>query len=232
MYGRNVSPMSVLSRASAAFDEPSLVVALIARDPGAARLAWTRLSPLVMRVLRRYFGPGADRQDLCQEVFLRFFTRIAELRDHHAMRSFIIGICLGVAQNELRRAKVRRWISLTATGEPPDAPVSAWNPEAREAMARFYRLLERVSAEDRALFVTRYIEKMEVPEIAAALGMPLSTTKRRLTRAVRRIGAKMAREPALAEYVDGLLSGRTKKPDKNLDKNLETTSETTRDKTK
>jgi DNA-directed RNA polymerase specialized sigma24 family protein len=52
---------------------------------------------------------------------------------------------------------------------------------------------------------------MEVPEIAAALGMSLSTTKRRLTRATRRVGARMARDPALAEYVDGLLSNRAVK---------------------
>jgi RNA polymerase sigma-70 factor (ECF subfamily) len=211
MYGRNVFPLPVTNAAAAAFDEGSLAVALIARDPQAARVAWTRLSPLVMGLLRRYFGPGADRQDLCQEVFLRFFSRIAQLRDHRALRSFIIGISLGVAQNELRRAKVRRWISLTSTGELPDIPVSGWNPEAREATGRFYRLLARVSAEDRSLFVARYIEKMEVPEIAAALGMPLSTTKRRLIRATRRIGAKMARDPALADYVEDLVSGRAKR---------------------
>ena len=82
-----------------------LAAALIARDREAPGQAWTRLSPLVLRLLRRYFGPGPDRQDLCQEVFLRFFTRIDELRDRTALRSFLIGICLGVAQNELRRAR-------------------------------------------------------------------------------------------------------------------------------
>ena len=120
----------------------------------------------MLRLLRRYFGPGPDRQDLCQEVFLRFFTRIDELRDRNALRSFLIGICLGVAQNELRRAKVRRWIFLTQTGDLPDAPFNATIPEAREATERVYKILAGVSAEDRALFVTRYIEKMELAEIA------------------------------------------------------------------
>jgi len=206
MYGRKSPHLTVVKPAQAADDDTSLAASLIARDPQAARVAWTRLSPLVMRLLRRYFGPGADRQDLCQEVFLRFFTRITELRNLAAMRSFLIGICLGVAQNELRRAKVRRWILLTPTGDLPELPMSGFDPEARQATLNFYRLLERVSAEDRALFVTRYIEKMEVSEIAAAMAMPLSTTKRRLARAVRRVGARMSRDPALAEYVERLLS--------------------------
>jgi RNA polymerase sigma-70 factor (ECF subfamily) len=180
---------------------------LIAREREAPAQAWTRLSPLVLRLLRRYFGPGPDRQDLCQEVFLRFFTRIDELRDRNALRSFLIGICLGVAQNELRRAKVRRWIFLTQSGDLPDAPINSVNPEAREATERVYKILAGVNAEDRTLFVTRYVEKMELTEIAAAIGRPLSTTKRRLARATRRIAARMGGDPALAEYVQGMGGG-------------------------
>ena len=159
----------------------------------------------MLRLLRRYFGPGADRQDLCQEVFLRFFTRIDELRDRNALRSFLIGICLGVAQNELRRAK-RAPLDLPdpRAASCPTRPSSGANPEAREATTRVYKILAGVNAEDRALFVTRYIEKMELAEIATAIGRPLSTTKRRLARATRRISARMSGDPALAEYVAGL----------------------------
>jgi RNA polymerase sigma-70 factor (ECF subfamily) len=206
MYGRTPPPLSVVRSAPTADDDASLAAALIARERDAPAQAWRRLSPLVLRLLRRYFGPGPDRQDLCQEVFMRFFSRIDELRDRNALRSFLIGICLGVAQNELRRAKVRRWIFLTQS-DLPDAPINATNPEAREATERIYKILSGVSAEDRALFVTRYIEKMELAEIAEAVGRPLSTTKRRLARAPRRITARMSGDPALAEYVAGFSQG-------------------------
>jgi len=211
MHGRTPPPLSVVRSAPTADDAASLAAALIAREREAPAQAWRRLSPLVLRLLRRYFGPGPDRQDLCQEVFLRFFSRIDELRDRNALRSFLIGICLGVAQNELRRAKVRRWIFLTQSGDLPDAPINATNPEAREATERIYKILSGVSAEDRALFVTRYIEKMELAEIAAAVGRPLSTTKRRLARATRRIAARMSGDPALADYVAGSFAGESGK---------------------
>src|SRR6478752_10239579 len=135
MTGRTPPPLTVVRAAPSPDDDAALAAALIARERDAPNRAWSRLSPLVLRLLRRYFGPGPDRQDLCQEVFLRFFSRIDELRDRSALRSFLIGICLGVAQNELRRAKVRRWIFLTQSGELPDAPWSGANPEAREATA-------------------------------------------------------------------------------------------------
>ncbi len=189
-------------------DDSALASALLARHPQAAEVAWTRFSPVAVRILRRYFGPGPDRQDLTQEIFLRFFSRIEELRNPSALRSFFIGICLGVAQNELRRVKVRRWISLTSTGELPEVPLRAWDPEAREATVRFYRILDGVNAEDRALFVARYVEKMDIPEIATALGRPRSTIKRRLARVTRRVGARMSGDPALAGYAEGLLPRR------------------------
>jgi len=193
-------------------DDSALASALLARHPQAAEVAWTRFSPVAVRILRRYFGPGPDRQDLTQEIFLRFFARISELRNQSALRSFFIGICLGVAQNELRRVKVRRWISLTPTGDLPDVPLQGWNPEAREATTRLYRILGGVGLEDRTLFVARYVEKMDIPEIAAALGRPRSTIKRRLARVTRRVGARMSGDPSLAGYVDGLLPKRAEKP--------------------
>lgn len=193
-------------------DDSGLADALLARQPQSAEVAWTRFSPLAIRILRRYFGPGPDRQDLTQEIFLRFFSRISELRNPAALRSFFIGICLGVAQNELRRVKVRRWISLTPTGELPEVPLHSWDPEAREATTRLYRLLGSVSPEDRTLFIARYVEKMDIPEIAAALGRPRSTIKRRLARVTKRVGARMSGDPSLAGYVDGLLPKRGVRP--------------------
>jgi RNA polymerase sigma factor (sigma-70 family) len=188
--------------------EATLAAALLAGEPGAARLAVTQLSPLVRRVVRRYFGSGPDQQDLCQEVFLRFFARIHELRDRRALCNFLIGISLGVSHNARRRARARSWIHFAANGELPDCPVGPSDLEAREAMARFHRILAGVSAADRALFVARHVEKRELADIAAASGWALATTKRRVARVTLRVGLRMRRDPSLSGYVDRLLPAR------------------------
>jgi RNA polymerase sigma-70 factor (ECF subfamily) len=192
-----------------ASDDSELASALMRRDSRAARQAWSLYSPLVLRFLRRFFGPGPDRQDMCQEVFLRFFKRIDELRNPGSLRGFLLSISLGVARNELRRVRIRRWVMLTPAGDVPEVPVSGWDPEAREATAHLYSVLERVSGEDRSLFVTRYVEKMEIADIAAIHGLTFGTAKRRLERATRRISAKMNRDPLLEEYVGRLREGRS-----------------------
>jgi len=99
---------------------------------------------------------------------------------------------------------VRRWIVLTPSGELPDAPaVGDWDPDAREALAHLYRLLDRLTAEDRSLFITRYVEKLEIAEIASVHGLTLATAKRRVARVTRRMGTRIGRDPALAGYLDG-----------------------------
>jgi RNA polymerase sigma-70 factor (ECF subfamily) len=185
-----------------------LAAALAAGDADAATEAWTRLSPLVLQILRRHFGSSPDCQDLCQEVFLRFFSRIAELRNRRALRSFLIGICLGVAQNERRRGLIRRLIALAPNGDLPDVAVASADHEAREALRRFCRALASFDAKDRALFIVRNVEMMEVADIAAARRWPLATTKRRVARVTRRVGLRMKRDPALIEHVESWLRTR------------------------
>src|SRR5438045_5969485 len=97
-------------------DEATLVAALKARDERAYALAWVEFGPMVRRLVSRFFGPGAEPLDLSQEVFVRFFRRIDELRSPDGVRGFLAGICLGVARNESRRLRVRRWVTLTSAG--------------------------------------------------------------------------------------------------------------------
>ena len=184
------------------FDEVELVAALRKGDARAYATAWTELGPMVRRLVGRFFGPGAEVSDLAQEVFLRFFRRIDDLRTPDGLKGFLAGICLGVARNELRRVRVRRWVRLTLNGDVPDAPSDAPDLEAREALRRLYQVLDRVSVEDRSLFVARFLEKMEMAEVAEVHSLSYGTAKRRVSRAIERINKHLGRDAALATYLD------------------------------
>jgi len=183
-------------------DEAELVAALRAHDERAYTVAWIELGPMVRRLVTRFFGTGADAPDLSQEVFLRLFRRIDELRNPSGLRGFVVSICLGVARNELRRVRVRRWVRLTASGDLPDAGVPGPDLEARQALRRLYAILDQVSAHDRSLFVARFFEKMEIAEVAAAHGLSYGTAKRHVARATARINKRVEHDPLLAKYLD------------------------------
>jgi len=185
-----------------ATDDVTLVAALQARDERAYAQAWTELGPMVRRLVSRFFGPGAEPLDLSQEVFVRFFRRIDELRNPEGLRGFLAGICLGVARNEARRTRVRRWVSLTPAGDLPEVSVPGSDLEARQAMQRLYAALNRANALDRSLYVARYLEKMEVDEVARAHDLSFGTAKRRLARATTRLNRILERDAALVAYLD------------------------------
>jgi RNA polymerase sigma-70 factor (ECF subfamily) len=86
----------------------------------------------------------------------------------------------------------------------PDLRVVHPNPEARQAVSRLYAILDRLGSEDRIAFVLRFIEGMELTEVAAALGLSLATTKRRLAHARARVDHHIARDPGLAAYLSGI----------------------------
>ena len=177
--------------------DAALAEALRAGDRSAELEAWNRFSPGAAETLRRLLGPGPDREDLMQEVFLRFFRRIGTLREPAAVRGFLAGICLRVVQGEIASRTRRRWLRLTPTGQAPDTSVPGPDVEVRDTIARYYVLLDRLSAGERSIFVARTIEKMTLAEVAAAHEVSISTAQRRLARATRRIAAWARRDPDL-----------------------------------
>jgi RNA polymerase sigma-70 factor (ECF subfamily) len=63
-------------------------------------------------------------------------------------------------------------------------------------------VLGRLPVDDRIAFSLRFIEGLELTEVARACGVSLNTIKRRLDRAERRFVALAAREPSLREWLD------------------------------
>jgi RNA polymerase sigma-70 factor (ECF subfamily) len=181
----------------------ALVLALRRGEASAELEAWNRFAPRVDGTLRRMLGPCGDHEDLLQEVFIRFFHRLGTLREPAAVRGFLTGICLRVVQGEIAARRRRRWLRLTATGKSPDIATGARDDESREAVSRYYRLLESLGGRDRSIFVARTIEGLTLDEVAALHDVSVSTAQRRIERATKRISLLVRRDPLLATFAEG-----------------------------
>jgi RNA polymerase sigma-70 factor (ECF subfamily) len=184
-----------------ATEDVLLAQALVEGQKEAALAAWRRFNPLVHRTLRRMLGPGVDLQDLTQEVFLRFFGKIRELKKLESLRSFVMAIAVRRAQEEIKRRRVRRWFA-PLLGEGILRPTTTeMDPEAREAIVHLYDTIDRLSVRDRTIYVLRYIEGLEQAEISAAIGLSISTVRRRLERLTKRVTSLMNSDPVLSQYL-------------------------------
>jgi RNA polymerase sigma-70 factor (ECF subfamily) len=179
-----------------------------AGDGMAARAIWDSYAPLVRGLLRRVFGPEDEVEDAVHDVFVRLLESVSQVRDGNALRSYIVTIALNTARAELRRRRVRRFFGLASPGDASRLALAAPvgpdvdEPATRVAVARLLRILDALPAEERLMLVLRYVEEMELTEVAEASGVSLATVKRRLSKAAARIIARARRDAILTEYLD------------------------------
>ena len=203
MQKRLHSPVQLVAGADSGPDDAELVRAFTSGETWAARAIWRRYAPMVFRLLERALGPDGEAEDLTQDVFLSTFEKLPALRDSEALRSFIYSVALRTLKWELRRRRVRRVLHLSDSGQLPDFPVRGSDSEARQLLAYFYALLEKVDVNDRTAFVLRYMEGLKLEEIAERMGVSLATAKRWVARASRDVSALVEADAELSVRLGG-----------------------------
>ncbi len=161
----------------------------------------------VERILTRVLGTaskqGEDIDDLVQEVFIRAFDRVAQLREADALKAWLTSIAVFVARETIRKRKRRSWLTLLTPDQPLELEAPNADPEVRDAMRAFYQVVERLDADERVAFTLRLVEGMELKAIADACGVSLATVKRRVKTAETKFVKQAKRHPALADWVKG-----------------------------
>ena len=177
-----------------------IVRACLAREPGAAEALWYKHTPMVFRLLGRMLGPDGEVDDVAQDVFATVFSKLGSLRDPDALQSFVYSVAVRVTKWELRKRRMRKVLQLWGDVELPEIGVAGLDAEARQALGRLYRVLDRMGSEERLIFALRHIEGKKLEEIADSLGVSLATVKRKLKRAAEWVSAEVERDPLLAAY--------------------------------
>lgn len=140
--------------------EEELVRAVTAGDKEAYAILYDRLAPLVRAVCHDYTHNLADAQDLAQDVFLRAYQRLGELRRPESFGPWIVGIARRRCsewrrqkQREQRRHAMHRTdprIGEDAGRQDQDGQLLRWiaalDEKERLALHAFY--LQEKSAED------------------------------------------------------------------------------------
>jgi RNA polymerase sigma-70 factor (ECF subfamily) len=193
----------VRAAASRAADEDpgALALALRQGEAWAERAFVERSTAHVERIVTRILGARADLDDLVQEVFVRAFQRVEELREPRALKGWLTGIAVNVAREAIRSARRRRWLRFMRQEETPDVAAPLASPETRAAVRAFYQVVDDLDADGRIAFTLRFVEGMELAEIAGACGVSLATIKRRLKAAEAEFAERAEAHEALAELL-------------------------------
>jgi len=135
--------------------------------------------------------------DIVQETWLVVAKGLGKLRDPSRLRSWLYGIVTRRAADWQRgRARLE---GLELESEPESrsapAPMSSGDPgdDATADVERVRVALRHLPLERRALLALRYVDELDLSEIAEALDVPLGTVKSRLYTARRELRALLER---------------------------------------
>jgi RNA polymerase sigma-70 factor, ECF subfamily len=187
-------------------DTTSLVEALRANQPGAKAFFFERYAKLVERIVTHVLGFDAELADVLQDVFAGAFSSIHTLKDPAALEAWLSSVAALTARKVLRTRARRAWLRrfIDSDEEERYEPIgSAPDVEARRALGSVYAVLGRLPADERIAFALRYIDGMELVEVAGASQVSLATIKRRLARAERRFLANAKNYPELGRWISG-----------------------------
>lgn len=168
-----------------------LVAAVNAGDADAFDSLYFRHRGWVVNLAYRFTADRDLALDVLQETFLYLARKFPGFALSCQLRSFLYPAVKNLSLNALARAeRFRPGDELFAALEAPQA-APADGDALRSALAR-------LPAEQRETVALRFIEGMDLAEIAHALEIPLGTVKSRLHHAL----AALRHNPQLREYFD------------------------------
>jgi RNA polymerase sigma-70 factor (ECF subfamily) len=189
-------------------DERRLVAAAAAGDAAAFRELHRRHLPAVHARLTLMIGPGPERDDLIQQIFLDAYRALARFRGDARFATFLNRIAINVACDHLerrRRSQSRHATldeaqldRLVAPGASPEARASE-----RQQLAQAFEHLEAIRPKKRIAFVLVAVQGLSLDEAADLLDASAETVKQRVLHARKEITARMARAAARTRPREG-----------------------------
>lgn len=166
--------------------------------------------PALYRAAYRWTGAVDRAEDLVQQLLVRLYPRLAELRELDRLRPWAMRVMYRIFVDELRRERASPVQFGAETPTDPEiqtAEDEAWldpGPGPAElaeqdlTQERLLRAWERLGQEHRVVLSLHDIEDYTLPELAQIMDIPLGTLKSRLHRARARLRELLAAERIIA----------------------------------
>src|SRR5688572_20492061 len=154
------------------------------------------------RILRFLFASVRDMdvaETLTQDCFLRAHRGGQTFRGDCSVQTWLMRIAVNLVRDHVRRRRFRFWEKVRATGEDDlhERPDRGLSPEdslsLRQQVQAVWRATGSLSDKQRTVFLLRFVEELEISEIAQSTGMTENAVNVNLFRAVRSIRKRLGK---------------------------------------
>lgn len=156
--------------------------------------------PKIFRFLLASLRDTDAAECLTQDCFLRAFQGLARFRYECGMSTWLMQIALNLLRDHVRNRRLQFW-KQTQRSSFSGEELQNWvvdrrhSPEAaallKERVKAIWDAAAQLSGKQRTVFFLRFLEEMDLLEIAAVMRMKEGTVKVHLFRALRAVRGKM-----------------------------------------
>ena len=131
--------------------------------------------------------------NVTQDCFLKAYKARSEFRGDCSLATWLTRIATNLIRDAVRSRKFQFWKATTSTAV--DVGVMADRLRSpgvsaestllvREELLKVWAAVDNLPGKQRSVFLLRFVEEMELPEIAVAMGLHVGTVKSHLHRAL------------------------------------------------
>jgi len=148
------------------------------------------------RIFRFLFSSLRDRDlanTLMQDTFLRAWSAREQFRGDCSAITWLMRIALNLIRDHTRTNRFRFWRTVARTAVdatelanhlPHRVSSTEDNLIAQQQLALIWKTVDTLSERQRSIFLLRFVEELELAEIAQVTGLPVSTVKTHLYRSL------------------------------------------------
>lgn len=167
-------------------DDKALVSQVLSGDRQAFRLLIKQNERLVGHMIARLIDRQEDREELCQDVFLKVYEKLEEFTFQSKLSTWIATIAYRHGINHLRKrkiaisdfpeeeSKIERFIAID------DASETLADQQLDDMVLQ---LIDKLPPQYKAILTLYHVQEMSYPEIVEITGLPEGTVKNYLFRA-------------------------------------------------
>jgi len=159
--------------------------------------------PAVFRFILASLRDRDAAETLTQDCFFKAYRSRAQFRGEAAVKTWLMQIAANLVRDLTRSRRFQFWrraamngasdavlLGISCNDKSPEAATMA-----REQLHAIWQATERLSDRQRSVFLLRFVEDLELLEIAEVLGMSEGAVKKHLFRALHAVRERMRRLP-------------------------------------
>ncbi|MDY6878005.1 MAG: RNA polymerase sigma factor [Chloroflexota bacterium] len=182
-----------------------LIERALAGDETATRKLYDANYPVLLRLALLLLQNLQDAEDATQDAFIYAFQHLDQYDPERAAFATWLKVIVTSRCRDLQRRRRFQWLSLQdllEAGREPEDETPNHQPdlvlELVGTQQVVWEALKQVPRKSRQALILRYFGNLSYPEMAQALGCPVSTAKSRVAYGLRTLARRLGQETPIA----------------------------------